>query len=282
MSFFAFLDEMSPTLLGIVLGSLLTIVGVILTNASNTKRLRLQHEHERALESKERDASLRRETYLAAIEAISAGMVAVGRFGEINITQEELMQSYTERSPSIAKVSIVGNDDTIKAVANFNRELVGTFLRLASDRQNLNVAWERYASMGEKIKLATREQDRLLSLMDEYNALGIDDESQWKVLQGKYEAEKKKIERLAAEQDGQMSQLIPAQLSLIQKSLRETAALDQLLTPVISRMRAELELPFDEAYYNQIIAENHKKQQEYLEAFIQEQAIEMEREQVQA
>jgi hypothetical protein len=74
MSFFGFLDEMSPTLLGIVLGSLLTIVGVILTDASNTKRLRLQHEHERALESKERDASLRRETYL---EAISAGMVAV-------------------------------------------------------------------------------------------------------------------------------------------------------------------------------------------------------------
>jgi hypothetical protein len=282
MSFFAFLDEMSPTLLGIVLGSLLTIVGVILTNASNTKRLRLQHEHERALESKERDASLRRETYLAAIEAISAGMVAVGRFGEINTTQEELMQSYTEKSPSIAKVSIVGKDDTIKAVANFNRELVGTFLRLASDRQNLNVAWERYASMGEKIKLATREQDRLLSLMDEYNALGIDDEGQWKVLQGKYEAEKKRIERLGAEQEEHMSQLMPAQLSLIQKTLQETAALDQLLTPVISRMRAELELPFDEAYYNQIIAENHKKQQEYLEAFIQEQAVGMEREQVQA
>jgi predicted outer membrane protein len=65
---------------------------------------------------------------------------------------------------------------------------------------------------------------------------------------------------------------------LIQKTLRETAALDQLLTPVISQMRAELELPFDEAYYSKIIAENHKKQQEYLEAFIQEQAIQVEEE----
>jgi hypothetical protein len=170
MGFTALLGEMSPTFLGIVIGSLFTIVGVILTNAPNTKRLRLQHEHEQFLESKERDASLRRETYLAAIEAISAGMVAVGRFGELNIKEEELMRSYTDKSPAIAKVSIVGKNDTIEAVTNFNSELLGAFLRLSSNRQNLNVAWERYAALEEKIKVASKEQDRLMSLMDEYNA----------------------------------------------------------------------------------------------------------------
>jgi hypothetical protein len=37
-----------------------------------------------------------------------------------------------------------------------------------------------------------------------------------------------------------------------------------------------LELPFDEAFYNQVVEENHKKQAQFMEAFIQEQAIELE------
>jgi hypothetical protein len=46
MGFLGFLEEISPTVLGIVsrmAGSFFTVIGVILTNASNTKRLRLQN-----------------------------------------------------------------------------------------------------------------------------------------------------------------------------------------------------------------------------------------------
>jgi hypothetical protein len=255
---------------------LFTIIGVILTNASNTKRLRLQHEHEQLLESKERDSSLRRDTYLAAIEAISAGMVAVGRFGELNVKEEELMQSYTEKSPAIAKVSIVGKDETIKAVTNFNSELLGAFLRLTSERQNLNVAWQRFAALEGKIELATREQERLQSLMDENHAQGEKDETGWDLLRRKYEVQTAKLERFTAEQEQMLNQVMPAQMNLIQRCMQEAFALDRLLTLVISKKRAELELPFDEASYSQIVEENHKKQAEYLESFIREQAIEME------
>jgi hypothetical protein len=201
-------------------------------------------------------------------------MVAVGRYSEPKISQQELMQSYTEKSPAIARVMIVGREETIKAVSNFNRELTGAFMRLVSRRQSLEVSWQRHASIEEKIDMAKREQERLVALMDEYTAEGHRDEPQWSVLRRKYEAELQKIERLSAEHGELMGQLMPAQMSLIQKCLEEVAALDRLLTPVISLMRAELELPFDEAYYNQIIEENHKKQVEYLQAFIQETAVE--------
>jgi hypothetical protein len=280
MSFVTLLEGISPTFLGIIVGSLFTIIGVILTNASNTKRLRIQHEHERDLENKERDATLRRDTYLAAIEAISAGIVAVGRFSEINISQMELMQSYTDKSPAIAKVSIVGKEKTIEAVANFNSELTGTFLRLSSHRQKLDMSWQRNMAIEEKIEQATKEQERLESLIDEYSAEGYEDDVHLNLLRRKYELMTKKIEQLTTERDTLMGQLMPMQMALIQKSLNELANLDQLLTPVISLMRAELELPFDEAYYSQIIAEDHKKQAEYLEAFIREQAISMEGDQV--
>jgi hypothetical protein len=70
-----------------------------------------------------------------------------------------------------------------------------------------------------------------------------------------------------AEQDESMAWLMPAQMELIQQSQQEIARLDQLLTKVIGLMRAELELPFDAERYSRILAENHQKQAETLEAF---------------
>jgi hypothetical protein len=274
MGFLVFLEDISPTFLGIVIGSLFTVIGVILTNASNTKRLRLQHEHEQRLENKERDLSMRRETYMAAMEAISAGMVAIGKFGEITVSQQELWQSYFEKSPAIGKVTIVGRDETIKAMANFSSELTGAFFRLEAKRSDLDISWKRFSVLEENINLATKEQDRLRAIMDEYRAEGHEGKPKWNLVQKKYDAEKHKIERLTAEQES--IQFYPALMSMIEKSMEEIAMLDRLLPGLIRLMREELELPFDEENYRRIVEENHRKQAEFLQAFMQETSAEEE------
>ena len=65
------------------------------------------------MKTREYDLGLRKEVYLQAMEAISTGMTAIGRFGELNIPLQELMRAYMDRSHAIAKVSIIGNKDTI-------------------------------------------------------------------------------------------------------------------------------------------------------------------------
>jgi hypothetical protein len=270
-----YFSEISPTFLGIVVGSLFTIIGVILTNSSNTKRLRIQHDHERLLDSKERDATMRRETYLGAIEAISAGMVAVGRFGEFHFSPQELMEAYTNKSPAIAKVMVVGRNDTVKAVANFNSELTGAFMRLTSKRQNQQMILERSTSLEQDIERAIDELKQLQSLIDEHQLEGNLHETQVDLLKHRYAAKKQNIDQLKAEHEKLWNLLLPEQMNLVKQSLQEIARLDQLLTPVIGMMRAELELPFDEQQYNQMVTENHHKQRAFLDAFIQEQAVEM-------
>ena len=86
MDIMSFIEIIPTALYGIIIGSFLTIIGVVLTNASNTKRLRLQYEHEQKLANKARDLNLRRDVYMQAMEAISAGLVAVGRFSELQIS----------------------------------------------------------------------------------------------------------------------------------------------------------------------------------------------------
>jgi hypothetical protein len=269
MEFARYFSEVSPTFLGIIVGSLFTVVGVILTNVSNTRRLRLQHEHERNLESKERDATMRRETYLGAIEAISAGMVAVGRFGEYHFPPHELMAAYTNKSPAIAKVMMVGKNELLKAVANFNSELTGTFIRLTSKRQNLHMVMERTAALEKEMQSSTAELHRIQALVNEERVRTEDADDQ---LQLRYDEERQHHEQLVEKQQELWNWQFQEQMNLVKQSLKEVERLDGLLTPVIGLMREELELPFDQEAYNQILAENHQKQLAFLDSFMQEQS----------
>ena len=178
MDIVSLIEKIPATFWGVTIGSFFTIFGIVLTNWSNTKRLRIQLEHDRDLKARERDLALRKEIYLAAAEAISAGMGVVGRLGDPNVSHDKLMQSFVDKSPSIAKVNIVAGDTTIKALSLFMAELTGVLLRLSSKRIKLGVLQQRLTLVQEHIGLASKERDRMVSLMKELNLAGLRDERQ--------------------------------------------------------------------------------------------------------
>jgi hypothetical protein len=51
------------TLVGVVIGSVFTLTGVVQTNRTNLKNLRIQLEHDREQKAKERVLSMRRDVY---------------------------------------------------------------------------------------------------------------------------------------------------------------------------------------------------------------------------
>lgn len=85
-----------------------------LTNHANDRRLKRQLDHDRDMRSRERELSLRKDIYLAAAEAISAGLIAIGRFANLDIPHEKLTEAYLDKSPSIAKVHVIAKEQTAK------------------------------------------------------------------------------------------------------------------------------------------------------------------------
>lgn len=269
MSFIEILESIPPALYGVMIGSLLTVIGVTLTNISNTKRLRIQHEHERNLENKARDLNLRRDVYMQAMEAISAGLVAVSRFSELNASSDELMHSYTDLSPKIGKVTIVGKNETIKAVATFNLELTGAFLRLTATREKIKAVSQRIEFLEKETEAAHQELNNLSDSMEEEN-FEKDMKRKQDQIQKEYNAAKKRLENLKAEYDSLENQFMSMQIDLVQECTSEVAKLDELLVPMIGLMRSELELPFNEKYYAKILKSGHEKQKEYLAEFFKD------------
>jgi len=268
------IDAVPPTLWGFLIGSLLTVLGVILTNAANTKRLRLQHEHEWRLESKERDLNLRRDIYLAAMEAIATSVATIGRFSNLNIPSDDLELILTDKSPAFSRVSIVGQEATIQAVANFSRELTGTFLRLSAKREKLSWLMQRLASVEQKIAQVLQAQEHTQAQLDACRIAEPRDESAQDTLEKTLTLQQQRLEALRAEEMELTKQTFPGQMSLVRDSIVESAALERLLVPLISLIRAELELPFEAESYGRIIEEGHQQVIDYLDAYIQDFAPE--------
>jgi hypothetical protein len=128
---------------------------------------------------------------------------------------------------------------------------------------------ERTAALEKEMQSSTAELDRLQALVNEPRARTKDADDQ---LQHRYEEERQHHEQLAENQQELWNWQFQEQMNLVKQSLKEVERLDGLLTPVIGLMREELELPFDQERYNQILAENHQKQLAFLDSFMQEQS----------
>ena len=267
MDLVTLIKAIPPTFWGIIVGSLFTVVGVVLTNASNTRRLRIQHEHERDLEKRERDLAMRRDIYLEAMEALSAGMVVVGRFGDLDVKPNHLMQSYMDKSPAIARVNIVGNRETIEAVSGFNLELIGTFLRLEAKRERVNALHRHCLAIEGEIESVSKEQHRLKALLEMNDPARAHDERPTNAVRRDLESAQQRLVELRTQDAEILDQLFSGQMKLVQSCVAEQAALDRLLIPIIRTIRAELGLAFDEAHHLQIVEAGHKKLAGYLERF---------------
>jgi len=103
----ALLEKIPGTFWGIIIGAFFTLAGIILTNRAHDRRLQVQLVQDRNLRNREREMSLRKDIYLAAAEAVSAGLIAVGRFANLDTPHEKVTEGYLDKAPFITKVHII-------------------------------------------------------------------------------------------------------------------------------------------------------------------------------
>ena len=268
MDIIGLLEGISPTFYAFFLGSILTIIGVVLTNISNTKRLRMQHEYEREMRNKERDLNMRREVYMGAMEAISAGVTAVSRFSELSETPEALMESYSKLSPSLGKVTIVGENKTIEALGNFQLELNGAFLRLSAKREKFDRLIQENETMENKIASLEEEVEHLSRALIQAENEGEDSETISRIQQ-QYDLTQQRLADLQVKGEEVGNRLMSQVVKLVQAAMEEAGSLNNLLAPLISLMRKELELPFNEEHFAQILKEGNQALIDYMATFFE-------------
>jgi len=267
---FTLLEKIPATFWGVVVGSFLSLGGVVASNRANDRRLRQQLAHDRELKNRERELSLRKDIYLAAAEAIATGINSLGAFANLDIPNDKLTAAYIDKSPSIAKVHVIAQKDTARAVVKLVGELATAYLHLFARRFPLLAEKQRIAFIKEQINAFGRERDRMLELMKQYNISGEKDPRKWDILDKNFKFEEKRIDDAIKEHDGLTSGMNSKQIELMTECINETTKLSRLIAPVLAAVRNELEMPLDEASYVAVIEESILQQKSAFSEFIKQ------------
>jgi len=264
------IEKIPATFWGIAIGSFFSLSGVALTNRANDRRLRAQLTHDRDMKTREREQSLRKDIYLAAAEAISAGLLAIGRFPNLDIPNDKLTDPYTDKTPSIAKVHVIATEETTKAVANFVGELSAAYLRLLTKRYPLIAEKGQITVMKGLLDSFGAVRDRMVELMRQFNLDGKTDQQQFAAIQRNFDFEQHRIAETVQEHDTRAAILYSRQIEYMKECIAESNRLSRLLVPVVVAVRKELELPINEVAYMGVIEGSIKKQEASLEKFVQD------------
>lgn len=240
------------TLVGVVIGSVFTLTGVVLTNRTNLKNLRLHLDHDREQKAKERALSMRRDVYLSVAEALAAAMNTVIRYGDLSLDQATLMADYRAKSDQIAKVHVIATEATALRFVAFMRELGAVFVKLSIQRAPLLTTRARMQSLLEQMHRHNAARDHYLEIMKQFNVDGTMDDRRMGVLDKGFKFEQDGALKSASDHDTLLEELRPQHLAFAELCQLENARLSKMLLPVIESVRSELEQPIDVALYAKV------------------------------
>lgn len=241
----------SDSFLGIVGGSLFTIIGVVFANMGNRALQKRQLDHDRQLADRERLLSLKRDVYLDATEALQAGISAIAHLAHLDISDQQLSAPYLEKSPAVAKVHAVGDDETIRTVVALSARLSAVIIELAPARGRVVDLTRQISDTEGRLNEAVRERDQREQRAYEQvlgGPLGqVDNVRELRELA--YE----RVELLDGELRRLHEERKKVHLPLLEQCVHEIGALTPLITGALAAIRKELELPFNPSRYSAVL-----------------------------
>jgi hypothetical protein len=193
--------------------------------------------------------------YLDATEAVSAGLIAVGKFSNLEIPHDKLTEEYLAKASSIYKIHIIAKEETVRATSHYSSELGATFLRLTPKRLALLTQSQKITTLRSLVESFVKEQSRILDLMNQHNLGGSRDQRAWEMLQGRFDFESRRIQETSKDADELAAALALAHLKFMEECVEESNRLSRLLVPVVVLVRKELECPIDESEYGRMLEE---------------------------
>jgi hypothetical protein len=250
------LSRVPATFWGVIAGSFFTLAGITLTNRNTAKNLRIQ-----------REMDLRKEVYLAAAEAIAAGLLALGRIADLN-KQREATEDFNKVAPAIAKVYVIGRIETIDAIVAVQAELTSGFLRLMRYTMPVIILKNRVAALSGRIDSFLAVQKELLEQIGDESVKGVPDRPKWDELQRQFKFETDRLNAAISEKAGVELEFAEAQLSLSRSAIDESEKVNRVLPAAVAAIRKELEMHLDPVAFDAILQRNFQKQKQIFEQMV--------------
>jgi len=207
----------------------------------------------------EREKNIKKEVYLEAVEAITRSHIIVASLSNLNIDEQTFSSKMTADAGLIAKIQIVGSEETVKSVTNFMASVATATLDLMLersilvDRKNTIDLLENYRTK------AADEIDRYIAMMKNINLEGIQDHRLWDTINNNIEFEKEQRDKYAQEISDLWEMQNKEHLEFTKKCMDYFYDISSLLPETVLSVRDELNLKISREAYLDIFKKNIEK-----------------------
>jgi hypothetical protein len=217
--------------------------------AHDSQQLERRLAYEADQRERERKMSLRREVYLEAAAALAHANTLIGRLTNIENDQKALGDELASDLSKIAKVHIVGSDQTVQAIMNYVNVLGPSFTELLAERVPLMIRKAAIDLQGTFVDAALAERKRFTAMMQQLNLEKVTDPNKWEPIHGQSDFAAKTYEFHAARRNELWREQMEGIFAIVRHSLALTDKLTRLLSPAILAVRSEMDLPLDPVWY---------------------------------
>lgn len=164
----SFLGSIPDIIWSGVIASVLTMSGVLISNRSNTMRLRIQLKHDSDEKVKERTASLRKEVYLETVSELVKANSHLASLPQLDITKINLSDGMQGFFASSARLQLVAEPKTALLLNQFSAEygvlvfkLIAYLMPVSTAKADIQIANDLYSEAQVEVKRILGEMNRL-------------------------------------------------------------------------------------------------------------------------
>ena len=224
------------------------LFGVWLANRHSAKQLAAQLREAAREATRAREFSARRDVYLDAAEAVATGQSTVGGMLDVTLSDSDIRTSVNATMGKLAKVNVIGQVTTLRAVADYTSALTDALLKLWVPRGQLQTADRAIHQLQAQLDAHAAEQARWIEMMKQANvqaAAGKPDPQVMQMFQRQFEIAQKNFEETAKKQAEVFRLKRKVYADNFDTLIGQLNKLQSLLPAALTAARAEIELTVD-------------------------------------
>ncbi|WPN77132.1 hypothetical protein [Pseudomonas germanica] len=240
--FFSFLRAVPDVVWSGIIASFLTFIGVMLSNGSSTRRLKIQLKHDAQEKTKERISVLRRDVYLKTIEELNranAKIIALAQADFVNSNPTDGLQDFYSAA---SKLQLIAEPKTSILASNLVASYGMLTMRLLTKLGPLNDIKIEINISDRAYEVSTMEVNRILEKQRLLVESGQPDQLQMAALNNAYDYSSAQAKKYSDQRAAAWEGFHSHHIEYVKLVMTELKTISKQQAPLMTAIRMDLGL----------------------------------------
>lgn len=247
------MDQGVYAIIGSTLTGVVTLIGIHWSNQATASRLERQFSHDRTEREIDRLLKVKQEVYLGVAETVGAAITGLSSHANLSLPDMEVLTDYRRNVGKLARMHVVSQPDTAKALIAFTNQLSRSIAELATKRSKAQAIKFQLDDFQQQIPRLEAKKSEIVEAMTQGNIAGSMDERKMAMLTKTFEFYSGQQEKMHAQVKVLAPVLNTQRYELMMLANREVLKCQALLVPFLINVRSELRDKVDLKAYEEAL-----------------------------